>query len=385
MGGDEEQQHIGGGVGVHVVVYVVVNLLLIAIWLFGTTGAQLDQVPTYLTNPTQAKEAGFWPLYVLVFWGAGLAIHAGTMIVTAPSRYRRKRARARARRQKQANVVGALGDTFLSDVAVAGIRVVDGDKAARRVEREASRNRSKDRSPSRSRQEPNRGRPAPDRSDHHHDHETTAMTAGAPRVPDVPDAAPPATDAATAPSAPGRRWVAVLFTDIVDSTALNHSLGDDEWARLLARHRGIVRECVLTHAGSEVGTQGDGFLLRFDDPDAAARCAVAIQQRLLDDRAGAPEDPTPLHVRIGMHAGEVVQDDDDIIGKVINLAARVTSAAGADEILVTEPFADHLSAGHILLDRGLKTLKGFAQPRHLLALAWQVVPDEIVLDDRSDR
>ena len=193
-----------------------------------------------------------------------------------------------------------------------------------------------------------------------------------------PSPAPPAASPA------GRQWVAVLFTDIVDSTALNHRLGDGEWARLLAEHRSLVRECVTAHAGAEVGTQGDGFLLRFDEPDHAAACAVEIQQRLLDARA-ARGDQAPLHVRIGMHAGEVVQDDDDIIGKVINLAARVTTAAAADEILVTEPFADHLSAGHILMDRGLKSLKGFTQPRHLLALAWQVVPDEIVLDDRSDR
>jgi class 3 adenylate cyclase len=384
MGRDEEIPRVGGGVAVHVVVYISVNLLLIAVWLFSTTGAQLDQVSTYLTNPTQAKDAGFWPLYVIVFWGFGLLIHAGIMIVTAPSRYRRKRARAKARRQMQANVVGALGNGFLGDAAVAGIRAVDGDKAAKKVEREAGRTRSNGRTSSRPRKEPGRGRPPQRRSDAHRG--DGSAVAPPPTDPPVVDGDPaPANDGDVASTlTPGRQWVAVLFTDIVDSTTLNHSLGDEDWARLLAEHRRLIRECVATHHGVEVGTQGDGFLLRFDDPDHAATCAIEIQQRLLDARA-ALGDQAPLHVRIGIHAGEVVQDDDDIIGTVINLAARVTSAAGADEILVTEPFADHLSSGHILLDRGLKSLKGFAQPRHLLAIAWQVVPDEIVLDDRSDR
>src|SRR5207244_8120990 len=76
-------------------------------------------------------------------------------------------------------------------------------------------------------------------------------------------------------------------------------------------------------------------------------------------------------LRVGIHAGEAVADDNDLVGRVINLAARVTDAAAPGEILVTEPVADHLSPGVGLMDRGLRPLKGFAQPRHLLAVAWQ--------------
>jgi class 3 adenylate cyclase len=82
---------------------------------------------------------------------------------------------------------------------------------------------------------------------------------------------------------------------------------------------------------------------------------------------------------LGLHAGEAIHDDHDLVGRAINLASRVTGAAAADEILVTEPFADHLSGPQPLVDRGLKTLKGFDQPRHLLALVWRDA-DEILLD-----
>ncbi len=76
-------------------------------------------------------------------------------------------------------------------------------------------------------------------------------------------------------------------------------------------------------------------------------------------------------LRVGIHAGEAVADDNDLVGRVINLAARVNDAADPGEILVTEPAADHLSPGVALIDRGLLPLKGIVQPRHLLAVAWR--------------
>jgi class 3 adenylate cyclase len=84
-------------------------------------------------------------------------------------------------------------------------------------------------------------------------------------------------------------------------------------------------------------------------------------------------------LRVGIHAGEAVAEDNDLVGRVINLAARVTDAAEPGEILITEPVADHLSPGVPLVDRGLRPLKGFAQPRHLLAVAWQPTDETIVL------
>jgi len=170
-----------------------------------------------------------------------------------------------------------------------------------------------------------------------------------------------------------------MFTDIVDSTTLNQRFGDDAWAELLSHHRRLVRALLGSHRGVEVGTQGDGFLVRFDSPDHAAACAIDLQCRLAE---GRDADDHPLHVRIGIHAGEVVHDDDDLVGRVINLASRVTGAASPDEILVTEPFADHLADPLPLVDRGLRTLKGFDQPRHLLALPWEQ-HDEILLDESS--
>lgn len=168
-------------------------------------------------------------------------------------------------------------------------------------------------------------------------------------------------------STPSRRWVSVMFTDIAGSTHLTEELGDDEWTRVLARYRNLVRAAFAARGGEEVGTQGDGFLGRFSSPAEAVLCGVDIQREIGDVQRRADFD---FAVRIGIHAGEAVEDDGDLVGRVVNLAARVTSEAEPGEILVTEPVADYLGARLQFEDRGLRDLKGVPQPRHLLSVRW---------------
>lgn len=294
----------------HTVVYVAVNGLLIACWVLFGEGTT-DEAAASFRSLDEARQVGFWPLYIIFFWGAGLLIHAGATFSYRLSSHKRRKARERKRREAQARLVSAVDGTILADAALAGITFVDGEKEAN-------------------------------------------------------------TDDA-------RRWTAVMFTDIVDSTPLTEMLGDESWARVLTEHRRLVRRCVQAHQGHEVGTQGDGFLIRFDDPDSAVRCASALQRALEELQAGEQVVPS---VRIGIHAGEVVHaaQDDDLVGRAINLAARVTEVAAGGEILVTEPVADHLTIDVKLVDRGLKQLKGFDRPRHLLAVVWQDSADTIVLE-----
>ncbi len=171
----------------------------------------------------------------------------------------------------------------------------------------------------------------------------------------------------TAPSEPTRKWVSVMFTDVADSVAFAETLGDDEWRRVLARYRTLVRAAFASHGGEEVSTQGDGFLGRFPSPAEAVLCAVDIQRELEDVHERADLD---LQVRIGIHAGEAVQDDGDLIGRVVNLAARVMAEAAPGEVLVTEPVADYLGGELQFEDKGLRELRGVPQPRHLLAVRW---------------
>jgi class 3 adenylate cyclase len=141
------------------------------------------------------------------------------------------------------------------------------------------------------------------------------------------DAEPPDLTSHTAPDG----TVTVLFTDIAESTALNEQFGNDRWAVLLRAHNELIRAHVAVHNGFEVKNQADGFMLAFRSAIDGLRCAVGIQEALRDEALGDP----PMAVRIGLHTGEVVQDDGDFFAKHVALAARIGNAAQAGQILVS--------------------------------------------------
>jgi class 3 adenylate cyclase len=127
----------------------------------------------------------------------------------------------------------------------------------------------------------------------------------------------------------------LLFTDIVGSTVHAERLGDTKWRSLLAEHDKLVRQELGAHKGREVKTTGDGFLVRFDSPAAAIRCARAIRDgvRRLN-----------LEIRAGIHIGECEVHGTDLAGIALHVAARIMALAGNNEILVSQMVRD-LAAG----------------------------------------
>ncbi|MGI9602718.1 MAG: adenylate/guanylate cyclase domain-containing protein [Acidimicrobiales bacterium] len=171
----------------------------------------------------------------------------------------------------------------------------------------------------------------------------------------------------------GDQFLAVMFTDICGSTALNEELGDARYAKVVADHRALVRDVTKRHGGTEVATQGDGFFIRFDEPDNAVRCAVDIQRRLRTRRKSS-NDVVPT-VRIGINAGQAIHSADDVLGHVVTIGARLMEAADGDEIILTEAVLDRVDLPAPVQDRGLVELKGVAQHRHLITLCWADDPD----------
>ena len=91
--------------------------------------------------------------------------------------------------------------------------------------------------------------------------------------------------------------VAILFSDIEDSTVLTEKLGDERWLEVLREHNAIFREQISRHDGYEVKSQGDGFMLAFPDPCEALECAIDVQRAFAErERDGSGES---LRVRIG--------------------------------------------------------------------------------------
>jgi class 3 adenylate cyclase len=124
----------------------------------------------------------------------------------------------------------------------------------------------------------------------------------------------------------GRTLATLLFTDIVDSTATATRMGDKAWRELLSTHFEAARDAVERYHGVEVNTTGDGLLARFDGPAAALHCASAIRQTA--EREG-------ISIRASVHVGEVEIVGTDVRGIAVHEAARIMSAAGPDEILVS--------------------------------------------------
>ena len=127
--------------------------------------------------------------------------------------------------------------------------------------------------------------------------------------------------------------VAILFSDIEESTALNERIGDRAWVRLIDRHDKMVSRHVKRHAGHVVKSQGDGFMIAFAQPEEAVRCSVDIQRELA-------KRPNGIRVRIGIHAGKSVRRGDDLFGRNVAMAARVAAAADGGEVLVSEAVRD---------------------------------------------
>lgn len=129
--------------------------------------------------------------------------------------------------------------------------------------------------------------------------------------------------------------VAILFSDIEESTALNERMGDRAWVRLLERHDKLVRRLVEQHCGHVVKSQGDGFMVAFAHPDEAVGCGVAVQRALTGQARRSS--PTTIRVRIGIHMGKSVRRGDDLFGRNVAMAARVAAQADGGEVLISEP------------------------------------------------
>jgi class 3 adenylate cyclase len=142
----------------------------------------------------------------------------------------------------------------------------------------------------------------------------------------------------------------VLFTDIVRSTELAASLGDQRWRELLDSHDSIVRAQLRRFRGSEIKTTGDGFLVSFDGPARAIRCARAIADGVRT---------LGIDVRAGLHTGECEVRGDDLSGLAVHIAARIGSFAGAGDVVVSGTVKDLvIGSGIAFVDRGEHELRG---------------------------
>jgi class 3 adenylate cyclase len=161
--------------------------------------------------------------------------------------------------------------------------------------------------------------------------------------------------------------LAILFTDVEGSTPLVERLGDARAFDVLQEHERLVRDELAAWGGHEVDQEGDSFFATFEEVEHAARCALGIQRSL----ARLPLGDT-VRLRIGVHVGDVLREEERVFGLNVIVASRIAAAAEAGEILVSDAVRDALGTNPNLRFGPAREveLKGLSRRHHVLPLLW---------------
>ena len=173
-----------------------------------------------------------------------------------------------------------------------------------------------------------------------------------------------------------RRLAAVMFTDIVGYSSLTQK-NERLALELLEEHRKIVRPIVARHNGREIKTIGDAFLIEFESALKATQCAVDIQ-RSLDGHNQQSIPERRIHLRIGIHLGDVEQRENDVLGDAVNIASRIEPLAEADGICISEQVYDQVRNK---IDCPIENLG----PRQLKNIDYPIDVHRILLGEGRDR
>jgi class 3 adenylate cyclase len=161
----------------------------------------------------------------------------------------------------------------------------------------------------------------------------------------------------------------VLFTDLVAHTEMMQRLGDERGRDVLREHERITRDALKQHGGVEIKTDGDSFMVSFASVTAAMDCAVALQRAFSKHNETASE---PVIVRMGLNAGEPIEEAGDLFGSMVILASRIAAKAEGGEILVADTVRGLCSGkGFLFADRGEFVAKGFEEPVRVYEVSWR--------------
>jgi class 3 adenylate cyclase len=149
---------------------------------------------------------------------------------------------------------------------------------------------------------------------------------------------------------PDRRYVSLLFGDIVGSTELLAEMGDLNWMEVVSAYYALIRREHKFFGGRYLTTTGDGFLCGFDHATKAVDCALAILRSMK---------ALGLKMRIGVHAGECFNMGEQFVGLAVHVGARIAAKAAANEVLVSDCVKNQIADSDVVFfDRGTHNLKG---------------------------
>lgn len=185
------------------------------------------------------------------------------------------------------------------------------------------------------------------------------------RIKDPPSAGAEKTDGVAVDAG----FRAIMFTDLKDSTRMTMLYGDAKALHLVHVHNALIRNCLNTCRGREIKHTGDGLMASFSSVPDAVECAVAVQKAFAAYNQKHSE--APLYVRVGVSAGEPIEEHGDLFGKSVQLAARLCTRAEPGRILIDQVVLDQSSGKNLpISDLGEVTLKGFDHAVRVYEIEW---------------
>ena len=172
----------------------------------------------------------------------------------------------------------------------------------------------------------------------------------------------------TASSSVGTSFRTILFTDVVASTPLLAQLKDEKMRAVMRDHDEVLEAAVTDHGGRAVKTIGDAFMAEFAAPSGAVEAAIAAQRGI---REKFGDSDVPIRLRIGINAGEPIEEDGDLHGASVVIAKRLESEAENGGILVSDVVRSAVAGKEFeFVDRGEVSLKGFDEPVRAWSVEW---------------
>ncbi|PHS75039.1 MAG: hypothetical protein COB59_11800 [Rhodospirillaceae bacterium] len=170
------------------------------------------------------------------------------------------------------------------------------------------------------------------------------------------------------------REVVVMFTDIVGSTAMTHEKGNMAAQEVVRAHNRVVRDALAKTGGKEIKHTGDGIMASFENVTSSLLATQQMQMMIRMHNAQGPD--LPLKVKIGINAGRVVMEEQDLYGVTVQMAARIVDKASADQIFISDTVYGMAKGGQWqFVKRG---------PYYMKGIAGQVFLQEVVWDDKAD-
>ena len=167
-----------------------------------------------------------------------------------------------------------------------------------------------------------------------------------------------------------RKLAAILVADVVGYSRLAGADEDRTLARLRGLRSDLIDPAIAAHHGRIVKRTGDGSIIEFRSVVDAVRCAIEIQNGLIERNAGLPPEKR-IEFRVGIHVGDVVEESDgDLMGDGMNVAARLEGICGPGDIFLSEDAWRHVrdKIKEPFVDLGEQTMKNIARPMRVFAL-----------------